>query len=216
LEGIPLALPKNHKSAVNDLTAEDQTMHRSQSGDGWQRNAATNASYSPHATFASCESPIIRHHLLERGADVDLACADHLQANAAQFVEALLLSALRRPSTETVGFARREEIVQHLEQSLTALAMEQEEQASLFASRTSITIPVALGDGASVVFTVHLRWKDRYGPALSMIECRSTIDVPDDDRERFAAWFDGQAAHLNQASNRPLHRLHPDTCGRGA
>lgn len=179
-------------------------MHRSQLGDGWQRCAASDVSQSPHAAYSARESPTIRHHLMESGTDVDLAHADELQENVVQFVNSLLLSALCRPSTETVTFARREEIVRHLEQSLAALAMEQEDYAEVFDSSTSITIPVALGGAASVIFVANLRWKDRYGPALSMVVCRSTIDVPDHDRARCAAWFDGQAAQLSGASDRIL------------
>lgn len=152
---------------------------------------------------AACTNLTIRHHLMEHGANVALADADELQEKVVRFGDALLLSALSRPSTETIAIARRPEIIQHLEQSLGALPMEQEEDAEVFDSGTSITIPVALGDTASVVVIVDLRWKDRYGPALSMVVCRSTIDVPDHERGR-CAWFDGQAARLNSASNRML------------
>lgn len=193
-----VASQQKHKSAVSKLTAEDQTMHRSQLGDGWQRNAATNVSYSPHAALAARESSIIRHHLMEGGSDIDLASADQLQANAVQFGDILLLSALSRPSAATVAMARRQEIIRHLEQSLAAFTMEADEEADVFDSGTSIMIPVALGNGASVIFTIQLGWKDRYGADLSMVSCRSTIDIPDDDRTRRAAWFSkacSQVAH---------------------
>lgn len=173
-------------------------MHRSQFGDGWQRDAATDVSHSPHAAFATHESLTISHHLTDRGADVHLAQADQLQTQVVQFVEALLLSAVCRPSLETVGFARREEIVQHLAQSLAALAMEQEQEATVFDSGTSITIPVTLGDGGSVIVVMLLRWKDRYSPTISEVVCRSTIDVSEHDRESYGAWLSEACPQLER------------------
>lgn len=165
---------------------------------------------------AACTNLTIRHHLMESGTAVDLAHADDLQANVVQFVDALLLSALCRPSTATIAIAERKEIVQHLEQSLAAISIEQEEDIEVFDAGTFITIPVALGGNASVLVNVNLHWKDRYGPALSTISCRSTIDVRDDDRERCAAWFNGQAAGLIQTSDRTLRSIRPATDGRDA
>jgi len=191
-------------------------MHRSQLGGGWQRYAASNVSQSPHAASTACESLTIQHYLMESGADVDLTHLDELQASVVQFGGALLLSALCEPSIETVAFARRDEVIRLLEQSLATLLKGQKEEAELVDSGTFLTIPLTLGGRGSVIFIVRLCWKDRYGAALSKVVCRSTIDIPDHHRRHCAAWFSGQAARLAQTSDQMLHSIHRSAYGRDA
>lgn len=174
---------------------------QNQFDDRSQHCAANDVSHSLHATSAVCENLAIQVRIMERGADVDLAQADELQAGVVQFGLSLLLSVLAQPSAETVSFARREEIVLRLEQLLAALVREQGGDAAVYDSGILITIPVTMEGGGSVIFRVKLGWKDRYGSALSGIVCQSTIDVPSHERERFRSW-------LSDASSRLEHRDH--------
>lgn len=142
-------------------------MHRSQLGGGWQRYAASNVSQSPHAASTACESLTIQHYLMESGADVDLTHLDELQASVVQFGGALLLSALCEPSIETVAFARRDEVIRLLEQSLATLLKGQKEEAELFDSGTFLTIPLTLGGRG--VFNKGLGFADLYGAFWPLI-----------------------------------------------
>ena len=163
-----------------------------------QRNAASTATPMPLAPPAKGTSLPVIHELQEHGVSIPLIRADHLHTSI-MCVPNVLMPAFALQIALGVGeLDLRKKARTILAGMFWGMNTDRptDPRVVVYNNRNSYTVFFTLRDRWQVSQEFTLTWRGRTSLVLTQVKCQTTIDAPDPERERCAAWFDSQRVRL--------------------
>lgn len=181
-------------------------MLQSEIKNGAQQHAVPTQSNASQDNNLGFESITVAHLLQEYGAYISPVEVDELHASITTTFDVLFHSMKRQIESGVGNLDRRESVRTLLKRILCGMSSGKSGDVAVAveARRNSVTVTFFQREDWSVTVRLELIWLGRNGVHLSMVECHATINVPDQVRERCAAWFTGQRTRLENHFSKRL------------
>lgn len=173
-------------------------MNRSNLGQVPQQSAASTAKPVSHMPSGQWALIPVVHGLQEHGLIVQPSKADHLHTSILGVPNTLIPSLAHQIALGVGELDLRRKARTILSRMFWGMNSDRaaDPKVVVYNNRNSYTVFFTLRDRWSVSQELTLKWRGRSSLVLTRVECQTTIDVPDSEREVCAAWFESQRVRL--------------------